>query len=154
MQSVSSISVKLSIFNIYLFIDIIQYLLHSVHWNSSAHTIGVLNCDIVRGGRLSIIYDAAEMRTHRRTHAAAAGCRQLRQWLLQPSVHCSVLTSARHLATNKSCLGTLYMTGLLHEGKFHVRNLLEPAIFDSLPWAYVMCNWAQILLHMRHWPSQ
>ena len=43
-----------------------------------------------------------------------------------------------------------YMTGLLHEGKFHVRDLLEPAIFGSLHWAYVMCNWAQILLHMRH----
>ena len=43
-----------------------------------------------------------------------------------------------------------YMTGLLHEGKFHVRDLLEPAIFGSLPWAYVMCNWAQILLHWRH----
>ena len=47
-----------------------------------------------------------------------------------------------------------YMTGLLHEGKFNVRDLLEPAIFDSLPWAYVMCNWAQILLHRRHGPSQ
>ena len=44
----------------------------------------------------------------------------------------------------------MYLTGLLHEGKFHVRDLLEPAIFDSLPWAYVMCNWAQILLHRRH----
>ena len=43
-----------------------------------------------------------------------------------------------------------YMTGLLHEGKFHVRDLLEPAIFGSLPWAYVMCNRAQILLHRRH----
>ena len=37
-----------------------------------------------------------------------------------------------------------YMTGLLHEGKSHVGDLLEPAIFDSLPWAYVMCNCAQI----------
>ena len=45
---------------------------------------------------------------------------------------------------------TLYMTGLLHEGIFHVRGLCEPAIFDSLPWAYVMCNWAQILVHRRH----
>ena len=44
----------------------------------------------------------------------------------------------------------VYMTGLLHEGNFHVRDLLEPAIFGSLPWAYVMCNWAQILLHRRH----
>ena len=26
----------------------------------------------------------------------------------------------------------IYMTGLLHEGKFHVRDLLEPAIFGSL----------------------
>ena len=47
-----------------------------------------------------------------------------------------------------------YMTGLLHEGKFHVGDLLKPAIFDSLPWAYVMCNWAQILLHRRHWPRE
>ena len=43
-----------------------------------------------------------------------------------------------------------YMTGLLHEGKFHVRDLLEPAIFGSLPWAYVMCNCAHILLHGKH----
>ena len=48
----------------------------------------------------------------------------------------------------------MYMTGLLHEGKFHVRDLLEPAIFDSLPWAYVMCNWAQILIGDRHWPRE
>ena len=47
-----------------------------------------------------------------------------------------------------------YMAGLLHEGKFNVRDLLEPAIFDSLPWAYVMCNWAQILIGDRHWSSQ
>ena len=39
---------------------------------------------------------------------------------------------------------------LEHEIKFHVRDLLEPAIFDSLPWAYVMCNWAQILIGDRH----
>ena len=45
---------------------------------------------------------------------------------------------------------TLYMTGLLHEGIFHVRDLLQPAIFESLPWAYVMCNWAQILICQRH----
>ena len=51
-------------------------------------------------------------------------------------------------------INLLHMTGLLHEGKFHVQDLLEPAIFGSLPWAYVMCNWAQILLHRRHWPSQ
>ena len=38
------------------------------------------------------------------------------------------------------------MTGLLHEGTFHVGGLIKPAIFDSLPWAYVMCNWAQILI--------
>ena len=44
----------------------------------------------------------------------------------------------------------IHMTGLLHEGKFHVGDLLEPAIFDSLPWAYVMCNWAQILIGDRH----
>ena len=52
--------------------------------------------------------------------------------------------------TCRGQLSYLHMTGLLHEGKFHVRDLLEPAIFGSLHWAYVMCNWAQILLHMRH----
>jgi hypothetical protein len=41
-------------------------------------------------------------------------------------------------------------TGLLHEGIFHVGGLIKPAIFDSLPWAYVMCNWAQILVWWRH----
>ena len=41
----------------------------------------------------------------------------------------------------------MYIIELLHEGKFHVGDLCEPAIFDSFPWAYVMCNWAQILLH-------
>ena len=34
------------------------------------------------------------------------------------------------------------MTRLLHEGIFHVGDLLQPAIFESSPWAYVMCNWA------------
>ena len=47
-----------------------------------------------------------------------------------------------------------YMTGLLHEGIFHVQGLCEPAIFDSSPWAYVMCKRAQILICGRHWPSQ
>ena len=47
-----------------------------------------------------------------------------------------------------------HMTGLLHEGIFHVRGLIKPVIFGSLPWAYVMCNWAQILICQRHWPSQ
>ena len=47
-------------------------------------------------------------------------------------------------------LSYAYMTGLLHEGKFHVGDLREPAIFESLPWAYVMCNWAQILVGERH----
>ena len=45
---------------------------------------------------------------------------------------------------------TVHMTGLLHEGIFHVQGLIKPAIFDSLPWAYVMCNWAQILIYGRH----
>ena len=44
----------------------------------------------------------------------------------------------------------IYMTGLLHEGIFHVRGLIKPAIFGSLPWAYVMCNWAEILICGRH----
>ena len=35
---------------------------------------------------------------------------------------------------------TLHMTGLLHEGIFHVQDLLQPAICESSPWAYVMCN--------------
>ena len=43
-----------------------------------------------------------------------------------------------------------HMTGLLHEGIFQVRGLIKPAIFGSLPWAYVMCNWAQILIYGRH----
>ena len=43
-----------------------------------------------------------------------------------------------------------YMTGLLHEGIFHVGGLIKPAIFDSLPWAYVICYWAQILICLRH----
>ena len=46
------------------------------------------------------------------------------------------------------------MTRLLHEGIFHVGGLIKHAIFDSLPWAYVMCNWAQILVWWRHWPRQ
>ena len=49
---------------------------------------------------------------------------------------------------------TVHMTGLLHEGIFHVQGLIKPAIFDSLPWAYVMCNWAQILIGDRHWPRE
>ena len=57
-------------------------------------------------------------------------------------IQCSVYLAEKRKA--------IYMTGLLHEGIFHVRGLCEPAIFDSLPWAYVMCNWAQILVHRRH----
>ena len=48
----------------------------------------------------------------------------------------------------------IHMTGLLHEGIFHVQDLLQPAIFESSPWAYVMCNWAQILIRLRHWPTE
>ena len=48
----------------------------------------------------------------------------------------------------------VHMTGLLHEGIFYVQDLLQPAIFDSSPWAYVMCNWAEILICGRDWPSQ
>ena len=44
----------------------------------------------------------------------------------------------------------MYMTGLLHDGIFNVGGLIKHAIFDSLPWAYVMCNWAQILVWWRH----
>ena len=43
-----------------------------------------------------------------------------------------------------------YMTGLLHEDIFNVGGLIKPAIFGSLPCAYVMCNWAQILICLRH----
>ena len=43
-----------------------------------------------------------------------------------------------------------YMTWLLHEGIFHVEGVLKPAIFRGLPRAYVMCNWAQILICWRH----
>ena len=56
------------------------------------------------------------------------------------SVRC-VGSTAAYLEAEES-----YMTGLLHKGKIHVGDLCEPAIYDSLPWAYVMCNWAQILL--------
>ena len=45
---------------------------------------------------------------------------------------------------------SLHMTWLLHEGIFHVGGLIKPAIFGSLPWAYVMCNLAEILICGRH----
>ena len=32
-------------------------------------------------------------------------------------------------------IGVAHMTGLLHEGIFHVQGLLEPAIYERLPWA-------------------
>ena len=50
--------------------------------------------------------------------------------------------------------GWKHMTGLLHEGIFHVAGLIKPAIFGSLPWAYVICNWAQILISLRRWPTE
>ena len=46
------------------------------------------------------------------------------------------------------------MTGLLHEGIFNVEGVLKPAIFESLPWAYMMCKCAQILIGQRHWPTE
>ena len=46
------------------------------------------------------------------------------------------------------------MTGLLHEGIFHVEGVIKPANFDSLPWAYMMCKYAQILIGERHWPTE
>ena len=46
------------------------------------------------------------------------------------------------------------MTGLLHEGIFHVEGVIKPANFDSLPWAYMMCKCAQILIGERHWPTE
>ena len=46
------------------------------------------------------------------------------------------------------------MTGLLHEGIFHVGGLIKPVIFDSLPWAYMMCKCAQILIGERHWLTE
>ena len=46
------------------------------------------------------------------------------------------------------------MTGLLHEGIFHVQGLIKPANFEGSPWAYVMCNWAQILICWRHWSTE
>ena len=33
-------------------------------------------------------------------------------------------------------------------------GLCEPAIFGSLPWSYVMCNWAQILTCWKHFSSK
>ena len=50
----------------------------------------------------------------------------------------------------KGILLVVHMTELLHEGKFHVRDLLKLAIFGSLPWDYVMCKCAQILICWRH----
>ena len=47
-----------------------------------------------------------------------------------------------------------HMTGLLHEGIFNVQGLIKPANFEGSPWAYVMCNWAQILICWRHWPTE
>ena len=47
-----------------------------------------------------------------------------------------------------------YMTWLLHEGIFHVEGVLKPAIFESLPWAYMMCKCAQILIGERHWLTE
>ena len=47
-----------------------------------------------------------------------------------------------------------HMTGLLHEGIFDVQGLIQPAIFGSLPWAYMMCNQAQILKCWRHYTSR
>ena len=44
----------------------------------------------------------------------------------------------------------IHMTGLLHEGIFHVGGVLKPTIFESLPRASMMCNWAQILICWRH----
>ena len=47
---------------------------------------------------------------------------------------------------NLICLNLLYivyMTGLLHEGIFHVRGLIKPVIFGSL-------HWAEILICGRH----
>ena len=46
------------------------------------------------------------------------------------------------------------MTVLLHEGISNVEGVLKPAIFESLPWAYMMCKCAQILEGERHWPTE
>ena len=46
------------------------------------------------------------------------------------------------------------MTGLLHEGIFHIEGVIKPANFDSLPWAYMMCKCAQILIGERHWLTE
>ena len=46
------------------------------------------------------------------------------------------------------------MTWLLHEGIFHVEGVLKPAIFESLPWAYMRCKCPQILIGERHWPTE
>ena len=48
----------------------------------------------------------------------------------------------------------MHMTGLLHEGIFYVQGLIKPANFEGSPWAYVMCNWAQILICWRHWSTE
>ena len=41
---------------------------------------------------------------------------------------------------------TVHMTGLLHEGIFHVQGLTKSVTFGSLHRAYITCNWAKILI--------
>ena len=50
--------------------------------------------------------------------------------------------------------GWKHMTGLLHEGIFHVQGLTKSVTFGSLHRAYITCNWAEILICWRHWPKQ
>ena len=46
--------------------------------------------------------------------------------------------------------GSVDMTGLLHEGSFHVQGLTKSVTFGSLHKAYITCNWAEILICYRH----
>ena len=74
-------------------------------------------------------------------------------WLAKILKALSVIVKLRE-GSFAALLLSAYMTGLLHEGIFHVQGLIKPANFEGSPWAYVMCNWAQILICWRHWSTE
>ena len=60
------------------------------------------------------------------------------------------LSESTHVgALNKACK-MMKFKKKLNSFRSNVQGLCEPAIFGILPWANVMCNWAQILIHGRH----
>ena len=78
----------------------------------------------------------------------------LSSYILCLELHSKGALWMQNMGWKRGTLSTPYMTGLLHEGIFHVGGLIKPAIFGSSPWAYVICNWAQILICLRHWPTE